>query len=144
MNTMKEKEVELLRHLRQNSRKPLSKISKETSIPTSTLFELLKKLENTVITKHTSLIDYSKLGYNLKINFAIKTQQKQQLKQFLMTHKNVNSLFSSINDHDFYVECIFKDLMQVIEFREQLEQYNVKDIQETHIVEEIKKEGFNV
>ena len=141
---MKEKEVELLRHLRQNSRKSLAKISKETSIPTSTLFELLKKLENTVITKHTSLLDYSKLGYNLKINFAIKTNKKQELKQFLIQHKNTNSLSKLINGHDFYVECIFKDLKQVIEFKEQLERFDIKDLKETQIIEEIKKEGFNV
>lgn len=139
---IKEKEHILLSHLRQNSRKPLSKISKETSIPTSTLFEMLKKLEGSVITKHVSLLDYSKLGYNLRINFAIKANRKQELRQFLAQHQNVNSLFSSINEHDFYAECIFKDLREVINFKEQLDNFDVKSVEETHIIEEIKKESL--
>lgn len=139
---LKEKELILLQHLRQNSRKSLAKISKETNIPISTLFDTLKGLESNIITKHVSLLDFSKLGYSLKANFAIRSKQKQRLKEFLMQNQNVNSLFSLINGFDFYAECVFRDLKQLIEFREQVENYDIKKLEETFIVDEIKKEGF--
>lgn len=139
---MKEKELILLKHLRQDSRRSLAQISKETNIPVSTLFEILKKLESKAILKHVSLIDFSRLGYSLKVNFAISSKQKQELKEFLMQCFNVNSLSSLINGYDFYAECIFKDLKEISKFKEKLEQFEIKNLEETFIVDEVKKEGF--
>ncbi len=141
---LKEKDIRLIEHLRKNSRKSLAKISKETNIPISTLFDTLKKLESSVIKKHVSLLDFEKLGYSMKVNFSLKSQQKQELKKHLMQHPNINSIFSLINGYDFYVECIFRDLKQVIEFKEQLEKFNIEKLEETFIIEEVKKEGFNL
>ena len=139
-----EKETILLKHLRQNSRKSLAKISEETSIPVSTLFDTLKKLESNVIVKHVSLLNFSKLGYSLKMCFAISTKQKQELKGFLIQSQNVNSLSSLMNGYDFYIECIFKDFKEMTEFKENLEKFQIETIDETFIVDELKKEEFCV
>ena len=139
---LKEKEEILLKHLRQNSRKSLAQISKETSIPVSTLFDSLKRLESNVILKHVSLLDFLKIGYGLKINFAVSSKQKQELKEFLMQNHNVNSLSSLVNGHDFYAECLFKDLKERTEFKEKLEKFDITTLEETFIIEEIKKENF--
>jgi DNA-binding Lrp family transcriptional regulator len=45
---LKEKDLILIKHLRQNSRKSLANISRETNIPISTLFDRLNELEKTV------------------------------------------------------------------------------------------------
>ncbi len=137
-----EKERLLLQHLRQNSRKSLTKISRETGIPVSTLFDILKRLETRFIQKHVSLIDFSKLGYGLRINFAMSAKKKKQLKEFLMNHPNINSLFSSINGQDFYAECVFRSLKEFTEFKSGLEQFEMENVQETFVVEELKREGF--
>lgn len=139
-----EKEAILLKHLRQNSRKSLTEISKETNIPVSTLFDTLKKLESKAILKHVSILDFLKIGFGLKINFAIKSKQKQKLMDFLIKDKNVNSLSSLAEDYDLYAECIFKDLKDVIEFKEGLEQFEIDNIDEIFIIDEIKKEGFGL
>ena len=140
---MKEKELELLKHLRNNSRRSLVRISKEINVPVSTLFDMLKRLESNIITKHVSLLDFSKLGYNIKINFAIKSKQKRELKDFLLNHSNVNTLSSSINDCDFYAECIFKEMKDMIDFKEKVESFDSK-VEENFVIEELKKEGFQV
>ena len=71
-----EKEKILLEHLRQNSRKSLTRISKETSIPVSTLFETLKRIENNCMTNHVSLVNFSRRGDVFKINFSLAASDK--------------------------------------------------------------------
>ena len=127
---MKEKEAVLLKHLRQNSRKSLVKISQEENIPVSTLFDTLKKLESSIVLKHVSLIDFLKLGYGTKVHFVISSKKKQELKEFLMQNHNVNTLSSLINGYDFYVECIFKDLKEMTEFKEKLEKFEINNLEE--------------
>lgn len=131
-------------YLRNNSRQNLSEISKETNIPVSTLFCILKKLESTVINKHVSLIDFQRLGYGLRVHFALSSRQKGRLRDFLMRHKNVNSLHSLTNEYSFYVDCVFKDWKQLSEFKESLEQFEISRMNEIFVVEEIKKEGFSM
>ena len=139
-----EKEALLLKYLRGNSRISLAKISKETNIPLSTLCDSLKRLESNAIKKHVSLTNFSNIGYNIKVNFAISTGQKQKLKEFLLKHPNINSLSSLINGHDFFAECIFRDLKEVNEFKESLEKFNITKIEDTFIIDELKKEGFSL
>ena len=67
------KEILLLKKMRNNSRKSLNSISKEIDVPTSTLFDMLKRLESEIVIKHVSLIDFSKLGYGVKVIFSINT-----------------------------------------------------------------------
>lgn len=136
-------EIKLLKHLRNNSRKPLAKISEETSIPTSTLFDTLKKLESNIIVKHVTLIDYVKLGYSLKANFVISVNDRDGLKDFLNSCPNVNTLSSLVNGH-FYAECIFKDMKEMSDFREKLNSFEPTNIEENFVIEEVKKEGFEV
>lgn len=141
---LSEKEKCLINHLRKDSRKSLAHISKETKIPTSTLFDLLRKLENSIIQKHVSLINFSKIGYNLKVSFIIKAKDKKKIKTFLEENKNINSLHSLIGTHDFYAECVFRDMKELTDFKEEIMKNGAEDIDESFIVEELKKEGFRI
>lgn len=141
---IKEKEKILLKHLRKDSRKSLSKISKETGISVSTLFYMLKRLEKRYIKKHVSLIDFSKLGYGFSASFFISTKDKAKVKEFLKRSKNVNTMSTTVNGADFYVECLFKDLKDNENFKESLRSTGVISVQEHMIVENIKKEEFSI
>jgi DNA-binding IclR family transcriptional regulator len=61
---MNPKTLQLLTHLRENSREKLTSISKKNNIPISTLFDLLKELQGGLVTKSTVLLDYSKLEFD--------------------------------------------------------------------------------
>ncbi len=139
---MKEKELCLIKHLREDGRKSLTDISKETEIPVSTLFTVLRKLEEEIIAKHTSLLDFSKIGYSIKTHFVLSSDNKKELKKYLMSNKHVNTLQSLMNDSDFYVECIFKDMAEMSDFKEDLNKKNAKINQENFVVDEIKREEF--
>ena len=132
-----EKDLILLRHLRSNSRKSLAKISRETNIPTSTLFDRLTKLERDIVKKHTSLIDFSKVGYSSFVTFFIKSNNKEKLKSFLSSNKSVNSLCRISPGFDFYVECVFKDLRDVDEFMEELNVLKITKLKQSFIVDEL-------
>jgi len=57
-----EKDLLILKHLRNNARKTLTSISKETNIPTSTVFDRLRIHEKGIIKKYTSIIDIENLA----------------------------------------------------------------------------------
>ncbi len=142
---LSEKETKLLKHLRENSRESLTSISAKTGIPVSTLFDVLKKLESGVIIKHVPLLDFSKIGYNIRVNFAINSKNNSKMREFLANHRNVNSLSSLIdNNFSIFAECLFKNLKEMSDFKDSLSRFEVTNISENFIVEELKKEDFQL
>ena len=139
---MKEKDIEIIKHLRKNARISLADISRDTGMPISTVFDKLNKLENNLIRKHTTLLDFPALGYALKVNFLLKCKDKDKTKEFLMNHKNVNTLYRLNNGMDFLVEVIFKDMNEMEDFSEKLDELGMQKNERYHIIEELKKEDF--
>lgn len=137
-----EKELILIKHLRRNSRKSLRKIGEEEKVPVSTLFDSLRRLESGIITKHSSLLNFHKMGYHIKVNFALSSSKKKDLKDFLMKSGNVNNLFLLTNGYHFFAECVFKDLNEMENFKDNLRKFNLAEFQENFVLEEIKKEEF--
>ena len=112
---MKIKDLKIISYLRQDARMSLTKMSKQTQIPVSTLFDRLRANEEDLIIKHTSLLDFSKLGFNTRANITFKVDRdhKESLKEFLAKHQSINSVYRINNGFDFMVEGIFKDLREL-------------------------------
>jgi len=72
MQELKGRERLLLSHFRRNARESLTTISRETRVPVSTIFDKLKHYERQFIRKHTTLVDFSKLGYMTRANVMLK------------------------------------------------------------------------
>jgi len=138
------KELLILTHLRADSRKSLAMISRETGIPISTIFDKVNKLGKSTISKYSPLLDFQKLGFGIKINFVLKAhdKKKQELKDFLLTNKNVNSILRLNNEFDFFIEMVFRDMKGLEEFSESLEKFKIKKKKEFFIIEDLKKEEF--
>ena len=75
---IRKKELMLLACLRNNARETLTNISKKTNIPISTIFDKLKEYEKTFIKKHTSILDFKKLGYDIRINMLLKVDRSKR------------------------------------------------------------------
>lgn len=131
-------------YLRNNARENLTRISRLTAIPVSTIFDKLKEFEKELIRKHTTLIDFKKLGFDIKVNilFRVARSNRDNLKEFLVKNENVNSLFKVNNGYDFLVEAIFKDMNDMHRFMEMLEKFSIEEKQEMFILEDLKREGF--
>jgi DNA-binding Lrp family transcriptional regulator len=145
MMKLKEKEVEFIKSLRGNSRQTLTQISKDLNVPISTLYDRLKEQEKSTIIKHTTLYDFSKLGYGVKTQIYLRTDtlNKDRLKNFLLNHQNVNNLATLSDEFDFFIEVLFEDITQVRDFIDFVEtNYNLLDHKVMFIAKEIRKEGF--
>lgn len=142
---LSQKELLILANLRTNSRESLTRMSRKTSIPVSTIYDKIKKYENKLIRKNTCLIDFQQLGFKTRATVMLKVrkQQKDELKQTLMKHKAVNNFYKITNGFDYFVEAIFKDIHDVESFLEGLEEkFDIEEKQIHYIIEDLRKEDF--
>lgn len=142
---VKKNEMILLSHLRKNARETLTKISRETRMPVSTIFDKLKKYNNNLIKKATVLLDFSKLGYNTRVTLMLKVakEHRNDLKEHLMKENRVNSFYRVNNNFDFILEGIFINMQEFQEFIEKLEdKFKIEEKEMYYILDDIKKEEF--
>ncbi len=131
--------------LRNNARETLTRMSKLTHIPVSTIYDRLRAHEESIIQKHTTLIDFSKLGYNARANVFLKVERsnRDNLVSHLKASEHTNSLFKINNGYDLLVEFIFPDIKELEDYLDELDgQFNIKDRQMFFVIEDIKREGF--
>ncbi|MEK6947929.1 MAG: Lrp/AsnC family transcriptional regulator [Nanoarchaeota archaeon] len=139
------KELMILSKFRENSRESLTRMSRKISVPVSTIYEKLKGYEKSVIKRHTSLLDFSKLGFNTRATIILKVskENKDPLKEFLLNNRYVNTFYKINNGYDFMIEAVFRELNEVESFVDELEdKYNVQDKKVYYIIDELKKEAF--
>ena len=144
MRFQTKKDLLLISYFRNNARENLTRISRMTTIPVSTIFDKLKEYEKDLVRKHTTLIDFRKIGFDIKVNVMYKVARdaRETFKEFLMKNDNVNSVFKINNGYDYLVEAIFRDLNDYQRFNELLEKFPIEDRQEMFILEDLKREGF--
>ena len=143
---MDEKERLIISHLRKDARLSLGAVSQALNVPLSTVYDKLNRLQKEgVIRKQALLLDFAKLGYHHHIHLALKVsrEQKPALQQFLQNHHSVNSLHEINGGFDFLAEVISKDIKEYTDFRDGLkESFNLKELHEYQIIEELEKEKF--
>ena len=142
---LQKKDLWILSELRVNSRESLTNISKNTGVPISTIFDKLKCYQESLITKHTTLLDFSKLGFNARANIMIKVDRmvREEVRKILLNNLNVNSVYKISNGFDFMIEGIFKNVKDVEEFIDYLgSKFKMEKSEVYYIVEDIRKEDF--
>jgi Lrp/AsnC family transcriptional regulator, leucine-responsive regulatory protein len=142
---LKDKEMLLLSHFRNDARISLTKLSKITKIPVSTIFDKLREYKKTnIIRKYTSLIDFKKLGYEIRTQILISASKdsKDHMQKFLLQHPRVNTVFRINNGFDFLVESLFRDMQELDEFMRSLEDFNPLQKKEFFVMEDLKREEF--
>jgi Lrp/AsnC family transcriptional regulator, regulator for asnA, asnC and gidA len=140
-----ESDKKILTMLRNNARVTLTKLSRKTGIPVSTIYDRIKQHNDGVIKKHTVIIDFERLGYSARANIALKVEKADriELSYFLLKHRNVNSAYRTTNGFDFIIEGIFKNQMELNDFNEELDKnFKISQRQIYYILEDIKREEF--
>ena len=138
-----DKDIHIIKNLRNNGRQSFVDISKKTNIPVSTVYDRLTKTN--LIDKYTCLLNFENLGFSINIFTLLKTipNQKEKLGEFLTTHPSTNNVLLLNQDFDYASELIFKNTKDMFNFFDELESKFViekKDIH--HILEDKKREGF--
>lgn len=145
---MKIKNTDLLivSHLRQDARMKLTDMSKATRIPVSTLFDKIKTYEgNGLVRKNTALVRFERFGYQAKafVLFSASKKDRQKLFGLLNKNVNVNSLYKVNNGWDFIVEVICPGVKEVEDFLETVEeQVKLRNKKIFYVIDEIRKEEF--
>ncbi len=137
-----EEDLKIISHLRRDARRPLTEISREIGLPTSTIFTKIKKIEEDYVIKHTSLIDFKQLDYPIRVNFAIKAKDRDKVLAFLNNNRSINSISSVMHDFDFFVESVCRNMTELADFTSSLQDMDLEKLREHHIIEELKREEF--
>lgn len=134
---------EIISYLRLDARQNITKISRATKIPISTIFDKIRRFEATVIKRHTSLLDYQKLGLERKqILIKVAKDDRENLLKFLSKNKNVNTIYKIDNKFDFIVEIVFEKLSDYYEFLAELDKFNIISKEEYYIIDDLKREAY--
>ncbi|MBR9702860.1 Lrp/AsnC family transcriptional regulator [Candidatus Woesearchaeota archaeon] len=142
---LKTKERALLRYFRNNAREALTKISRKTGMPVSTIFDKLRKYEATIIQKHTSLLNFEELGYRVRAQLFVKTlpENRRTLGAYLKEYPNVNTIYRINNGFDYLVEVVFHSVQELEGFVEELElERGVKEKELYFIIADVAREQF--
>jgi DNA-binding Lrp family transcriptional regulator len=137
------KDLQVISYLRLDGRMKLTTMSKHTQIPVSTLHEKVKS--GSCIQKHTCLLNFNQLGYSTWVTMLLKVKgsERSSLQDFLRKHCAVNSCLRLASDYDYLVECVFKDIGEVKDFTESIEeQFEIQGKVVNFIVEDIHRENF--
>jgi DNA-binding Lrp family transcriptional regulator len=139
------KDLLIVSNLRMNARETLTNMSKRTNIPISTIYDKLKFHEGNLIKRHTCLLDFNKLGYPTRANVLLRVDRstRDELREYLLNHSNINSFSKVNNNYDFMAEIVFREIKELEEFLEKLDsRFKVKSRQVFYIIEDIKREEF--
>ena len=139
------KEILLIANLRKNCRQSLKTISKATKIPISTIYDKLRVYEKGVIKRYTSIINYQKLGYNIRaqVLLKVKNEKRQEFQDFIMKQMSVNNVYKVNNGYDFMVDFIFKEFTESEKFLEEIDdRFIIERKHVSYVINELKTEGF--
>lgn len=141
---MKVNDFVVISNMRENSRESLTRLSKKTRIPVTTLHNKLKEYEGDLIDKFTSIVNFSKLGYKTKAQILLKPnpETKKQLEEFLMKHKAVNSLYKVSTSFEYSVEVIFKDMEELQDFLNKVDEFRVYQKEVVFVLNDMRREDF--
>ncbi len=135
----------ILKELRKDARQSLTNISSATKIPITTVYDRIKAHEKNLIRKNVCLIDFAAIGFNGRAHIVIKAEKESrvELKNFLLEHRNVNSLYIINHGFDFMIEAVFRSMREIVEFVEEINNnFAVNSMCVYHIVDELQKEAF--
>jgi DNA-binding Lrp family transcriptional regulator len=108
---LKQKDRELIKHLREGKRLNISEIARQLKMPISTVNDSIKRLEAKHVIKRPSLLNYQSLGYlaNAKLAIIVSTEQRPLLLDYLKQSSCVNSIYHINSGYDFLVDVVLKD-----------------------------------
>lgn len=142
---MDKKELLIIASLRKDSRRSLTRMSRDIRLPISTIHDRLQNYQKGVIKKTTAILDFAKLGFKTRAHVLLKTEMKDKkpLLEYLLKSSTVNTLSKINNGYDFYAEMIFKEFVDAENFLEELSlKYDVKKKEIFYCLEDFRREDF--
>ena len=141
---MTKNDLEIIHHMRKNSREKITKLAKMTKIPQSTIYEKMRN-NGGIFLKHTAILDFPKIGLDARVFFVLKIQKcdKESVRKFLESKYYINNLWKINNGYDYMFDAVFTCMKEVECFKEDLEDFfNIKTLHMFYVIENIRAEDF--
>jgi len=141
------KDLEIISLLRRNSRLSITRIARKVSLPISTVYDRMKRLQKSgVIKKYTCLVDYKAFNYPVTshILLRINGKNKERAEAFLANSIYTNN-FHKVNGDEFnyFGTFVFPSMEELQEFLERAaEKFNIYGYKVFYVLREIREEGF--
>lgn len=143
--SMEPRDYTVIGYFRHDARTTLTDMSKTTKIPVSTIYDKLQRFEERdIIKRHTSLVNFDELGYDIRVYLMLSVDQPdyEDVEGFLGDHNKVNSVLRTSNGYDYIAEAIFHDMEEYDAFFSALGEQPVVDCEQHFVMDEVKREAF--
>ena len=98
---------------------------------------------DTIIRQHEIECTISRINATHCMDMLAGKEERDEIRTYLANRDCINSVFKINNGYDFLIEGVFKDIREVEDFIETIEdKFKIKSKQVYYIVDEIKREGF--
>ncbi len=119
------KDLKIIRILKNNAREPIKDIAKKTAIRPSTVHQRIQRLiKNKVIEKFTIKLNNKSIGENFIAFMLIKGTTSDYINNKFLNTKNVKEVFGVTGEYDVLVKLKFKDVDEfndfIINFRKEM------------------------
>lgn len=127
-------DLRIIRSLRQDARKPFTKIAEELDVSDTTVRNRVQNmLDDGIIKQFNLLLDYHKLGRVIKafIGLRIQPSKLHDIVDHLVDNPDVQVLYRTTGNVDLFIEIITKDMDELNSFLES--ELNVNGINSTEV-----------
>lgn len=137
------KEKKIFSLLRDNARIRLKDIAKKLHLQLDIVEKTVKGNEK--IIKHTTMLDFNKLGFPIRLFLALSVQSKhvEAIEDYLQKCPNVNSILKINNGYNFMCELFFTDIQESTRFVDSLvDRFHIFHKDEYYILKSITEQKF--
>ena len=145
LNRLDSSDLKILSSLRANGRETLTKISRDTGIPISLVFDRLKRMEGVLIKRYSCSVDWERLGLKRRVLMLIRLpeRRREEAQARLAKSHHINNLWRLDDKCALAAEAILLDLRQEERFIEALrKEFEDIDVSTHEVVDSPKSEGF--
>ena len=120
---MDEKDIKIIKILKENSRASIRNIAKSTEIRPSTVHNRIKKFKDEgIIEKFTIDTNDDKVGEGFVVFMLISGTPEKYLDNRFKNNLNIKEIYGITGEYDLLIKAKFKDMMEfnrfLIDFRE--------------------------
>lgn len=134
----------VLNCLREDSRQSLTSIRYKTGVPLSSVFKITHRMRSEGLLKPVVMVDFAKIGFPFRLGVFLTARQRDEAKKFLLAHPRLNNLSRLSGRSDLYAELVFKDMVEMQDFLEEVESLEGVSMVSHHFLQPLSWETFHI
>lgn len=119
-----------------DSRLSYRQIAKKLGVSTATVMNRVKELEKEIIKKHTIILDYEKVGYDVEVLIEVRISKGKlfQVEKEIAHHPNVFAVYDLTGDFDAIILARFPNRRKMDAFLKKIQTYDFVERTNTRLI----------